>query len=186
MKNKLLITASILAIMNAIPAFAETVKSQTQASPEVSTTGNIVEDTKIAVKNNKKDTAEAYENIKATLIGKEAADKNMPIVIDSRKTANGIIRHHVYNEKHESVGKVTDIILSKDGKATMVIVSDGMFGIGKKVAFDYNTITRVENDGDVIMPLTEDSIKNAASFSYTKANKGDDKMRVIPDNRIQR
>lgn len=182
MKNKLLISVSILTILNAIPALAETVKTQTQAGPEVSGTGNIVEDAKTAVKNIKKDTAEAYENIKATLIGKETSDKNTSFVIHTRKTANGIIDHPVYNEKHESVAKVTDIILDKDGKAMMIIVADGAFiGMGKKAAFDYKAIARVETDGDVIMPLTEKIIDNAASFSYEK-DEGDDKVRVIPNN----
>lgn len=182
MKNKLLITASILAILNAIPALAETTKTQTEIKAEASTTGNIVDDAKIAIEDIKSDTAEAYEKIKATLIGKESTDKNVPVIIDSRQTADGIIGHHVYNEKHESVAKVTDIILDKDGKATMVVVADGAFiGMGKKAAFDYSAITRVETDGDVIMPLTEDIIDNAAAFSYDKAE-GGDKVRVIPNN----
>ena len=182
MKNKILATVSVIALMGTLPALAETAKTQTGIKTEASTTGNIVEDAKVAIGNIKSDTAEAYDEIKATLIGKETADKNMPVVIDSRKTANGIIGHHVYNEKHESLAKVTDIILGKDGKASMIVVSDGMFGMGKKAAFDYSAITRVEKDGDVIMPLSEESIKNAASFSYNKVNKGDNKMRVIPDN----
>lgn len=182
MKNTILTTVSVIALMGAMPALAETAKTQTEINAEASTTGNIVDDAKAAVKEMKSDTAEAYEEIKATLLGKESADQNTPVVIDSRKTANGIIGHPVYNGKDESVATVTDIILDKDGKASMIVVSDGMFGMGKKAAFDYSAVTRVEKDGDVIMPLSEEMIDNAASFSYHNADKGDDKMRVIPDN----
>lgn len=183
MKNKILATVSVIALMGALPVLAETaVKTQTQTNAESSTTGNIVEDSKEAWKNMKSDTAEAYDEIKATLIDKESADKSHPVFIDSRKTAGGIIGHPIYNEKHESVAKVSDIILDKDGKASMVIVSDGIFGLGKKAAFDYSAITRVEKDGDVIMPLTEEIVDNAASFSYRKTDKDDKKMRMIPSN----
>jgi len=106
----------------------------------------------------------------------------MPVIIYARTTATGIIGHHVYNEKHESIAKVSDIILDKNGKASMVVVSEGLLGMGKTSAFDYSAITRVEDDGDVIMPLSEDSIKNAASFSYNTSYKGDDTMRMIPKN----
>jgi hypothetical protein len=64
----------------------------------------------------------------------------------------------------------------------MVVVADGAFiGMGKKAAFDYSIITRVDEDGDVIMPLTEKIIDNAAPFSYDKVDAGE-KVRMIPDN----
>lgn len=179
MKNKILATVSIITLMGANPALAETNKTQTK--PEASSSGDISEDAKEARGNMKSDTSEAYEEIKAIVIGKEKSDKNLPVVINSRYTASGIIGHDVYNEKQESVSKVTDMIVDKDGKAIMVIVSDGMFGIGKKAAFDYNAITRVDEDGDVIMPITQEIIDNAASFSYDIAE-GGDQVRVIPDN----
>lgn len=182
MKNKFLTTVSLFALIGATPALAGEIIVQQESAADPASKGNIVDDAKVVVDKVKQNTADAYEDIKATLIGQESTDKNMPVVIDSRKTANGIIGRHVYNEKHESVATVTDIILDKDGKAIMIIVSDGAFiGVGKKAAFDYSAITRVENDGDVIMPLTQESIENAASFSYVKAKSGD-KVSVIPDN----
>ncbi|MCB9980382.1 MAG: PRC-barrel domain-containing protein [Rhodospirillales bacterium] len=182
MKKTILTTVSVIALMGALPALAETTKSQAEINAEASTTGNIVDDAKVVIKDIKDGTVETYDNIKATLIGKESVDDNISVIIDTRKTANGIIGHPVYNEKHENIAKVTDIILDKDGKASIIVVSDGMFGMGKKTAFDYNAITRVETDGDVIMPLNEEIIKNATAFSYRKADKSDDKMKVIPYN----
>lgn len=106
----------------------------------------------------------------------------MPVVISSQNTATGIIGHHIYNEQHENVGKVTDIILDHDGKAVMVVVSEASFmGMGKDAAFDYSAIARVEPDGDVIMPLTDKIIENAASFSYRK-EVADSKTRVMPND----
>jgi uncharacterized protein YrrD len=183
MKIKILATASVIALMASLPALAETaVKTQTEINSERSTSGDFSKDAKAAWKDVKKDASEAYEEIKATLIGDETEGKSTIVVLDSRKTATGIIGHPVHNEKHESIAKVTDIILDQDGKAVMVIVADGEFiGMGKKAAFDYSAITRVEKDGDVIMPLTEKMIDTAAAFSYEKAD-ARDKVHVIPDN----
>lgn len=186
MRNTFLATASIIALigfMGAIPSLAENGDVQTplDTKAEASTSGNIAKDAKIALKDMKSDTAEAYEDIKAMLMGKEKADKNIPVTINSRTTAKGMIGQHVYNEKNESVAKVTDIIVGKDGKAMMIVVSESLLGMGAKAAFDYSAITRVEDDGDVIMSVTNQIIDNAASFSYDKSERGE-KMRVIPDN----
>ncbi len=185
MKNKILTTVSVIALMSTLPALSliHIARAQIPATAAKNNSDIISKNTREAVKDMKSDTAKAYEETKAMLIGKQETDKNTPVVINSRKTANGIIGHHVYNEKHESVAKVTDIILSKDGKAEMVVVSESLLGMGTKAAFDYSAITRVEDDGDVIMPLTKEILDNAASFSYDKAEgKSGEKVRVIPDN----
>lgn len=182
MKTKILATVSVIALLSAMPIMAVADNVQTDVNTEGSSTGNIIEDAKIAGETIKDASVVAYDEIKATLIGKDSTAANTPVTLDSRRTAAGIIGHNVYNEKHESIAKVSDIILDKNGKAIMVVVSDGAFiGLGKKAAFDYSAITRVETDGDVIMPLTEAMIDNAAIFSYNKAESGD-KVRVTPDN----
>jgi hypothetical protein len=183
MKIKILATASVIALMTSLPALADTTqKTQTEINPENSTSGDIQKDAKEVWKDIKKDSVEAYEEIRATFIGDKTAKNSSVIIIDSRKTATGIIGHYVYNEKHETVAKVTDIILDQDGKATMVIVSDGKFiNMGKKAAFDFSAITRVESDGDVIMPFTQKTIDNAIPFSYDKADMAEN-MHVMPDN----
>ncbi|MCF8495708.1 MAG: hypothetical protein K9G62_03470 [Alphaproteobacteria bacterium] len=76
-----------------------------------------------------------------------------------------------------------DIILDQNGKASMAVVADGEFpGFdGKLVAFDYNLVARQNEDGDVVMPLTEDSIEKAAEFSYERGDQSST-VRVIPNN----
>lgn len=180
MKTTILATVSAIALTGIMPIFTGMAYAQTPA--EKSASENMADDAKEAISDIKEGASDAIETIKATYIAHLSPDKNVSVVIDPRKTANGIIGYPVYNEKHESIAKVTDIILDKDGNATMVIVADGAFiGTGKKVAFNYSAITRVEEDGDVIMPLTEQIIDDAAAFSYDKAE-GGDKVRVIPDN----
>lgn len=185
MKTKTLASISVIALMAAMPAVANEAAVTKKDTRVERSSGDMSEDAKQAWKDIKEDTSEAYEEIKATLIGEESGSEQASLVIDSRKTATGLIGKPVYNERGESVAKVTDIILDESGKATMVVVADGEFiGMGKKAAFDYGAITRVEVDGDVVMPLTEEMISNAASFSYDAADAGDANVRVIPANAI--
>ena len=182
MKNKILTTVSAIALMGVMPTFAEAAKTQTEINAEASTSDNISEYAKKTWENIKGGSADAYEEISATVIGDDRSNKNASFIIENRKTANGIINHPVYNERNERIGTVTDIILDRNGQATMVIVEDrAFFGAGKKAAFNYSTITRIERDGDVIMPLTKAAIDNASSFSYDRSERTDT-VRVIPAN----
>lgn len=180
MKTTILATVSVLALMGAMPMMMNTAHAQTPK--EKTAAENMAADAKEAINDVKESASNEIDAIKATYISDLSPDKNTSVVLDARKTANGIINHPVYNEKHESIAQVTDIILDKGGNAIMVIVADGEFvGSGKKAAFDYSAITRVEDDGDVIMPVTETIIDNAATFSYNAADSGG-KVRVIPEN----
>lgn len=180
MKTKILATVSVIALMGVMPIIMNDASAQTAS--EKTAAENMAADAKEAINDVKESASDTIDAIKATYISDLSPDKNTMITIEGRKTANGIIGHPVYNEKHESIAKVTDIILDKDGSAILVVVADGEFiGSGKKAAFEYSAITRVEEDGDVIMPITESTIDNAATFSYDKADSGD-KVRVLPDN----
>ena len=127
-------------------------------------------------------TKDAYQDIKATILGDDTATVEMThIVISTRSTANGIIGKPVHNGS-ERVGTIDDIILDSNGKAVMVVVADGdFFGMGKLAAFDYGSMVKVMADGDVIMPLTEGAIDQAAEFSYNREDSGDN-VRIIPSN----
>lgn len=157
MKTKILATVSVLAMMVAMPAYA----AETQLS---------------------KDITQAYEEIRAIVIGNEVS-KNEPLVIDSRRTASGMIGHNVYNEKNEQVAVVRDIIIDKTGKAVMIVVSDASFIQSGKTAaaFDYAAVSRIEENGDIIMPITETIISNASAFSYDRDD-ASDSVRVMPED----
>jgi sporulation protein YlmC with PRC-barrel domain len=184
MKNKIITAVSMATLVAAVPAFGDTVKSQAEVNAEASTSGNISEDAKEAWEEIKDDATEVYEEVKATVIGEQKNGEHATVVIDSRKTANGIIGKPVFNEQAERVAKVHDIILDESGKAVMVVVTDGAFiAVGKKAAFDYGAITRIDVNGDVIMPLTEEMINNAARFSY-EADESGENVRVLAANGV--
>jgi sporulation protein YlmC with PRC-barrel domain len=193
--NKLLIAASVLAIMAGAPALAETnTNADNQNAPSVS------QDVKREWKNVKENASEAadktaaaaedaYESIKATVIGDEAPKAGSPntVTIDSRMTAAGMIGQPVLNHKNEKIATVEDIILDADGNATTVVLANGGFmGIGTKLAaFDYSLVSQRSADGDVIMPISEETLKKVAPFSYEAKDAEKDKaVRIMQPNNI--
>lgn len=197
--NKQLLTAvSAMAMMVAAPAIADTnvntTTTQNERTANQSDTPKVTEeeikqgweDTKEAVSKTADDVAKAtketYNDIKAALINEDPNNLEITnVVINTRTTANGMIGQPVVNNG-ERVGKVRDIIVDKSGNPIMVIVGDGdFFGLGKLAAFDYNSITGTNAEGDVIAPLTEEAIAQAAEFSYETTDAGEN-VTVMPGN----
>lgn len=182
MTKTFLTAVSALAIMAAIPAFAETdtpAKPGSKAAADQST-GNLGQDVENAWEDIKEDTSEAYEDIKASLISDDKNAAISTVTINEKMTAEGMIGQPVYNASGNRVAKIKDIILDKNGNAVLVVLADGDFtGLGKTVAFDYDIITRRSADGDVIAPLTEEMIDKAASFSYDQKERSGT-VKVIP------
>lgn len=183
MNKTILAAVPVLALVTSValplPAAAQNAPAERRAA-EQSTTGDIQKDAKEAWRNIKHDASEAYEDIKAVLV----EENNKPVVISTRHTAHGMIGKAVYNGNKEHVGTVKDIVVDGNGKAAMLVIADGVFpGFdGKLVAFDYGVISRLDAEGDVIAPISEEAIEKAAEFSYDRNARADGKVRVIPDN----
>jgi len=85
-------------------------------------------------------------------------------------SANTYIGQSVYNANNESVGKVTDLIMQKEGGIVAAIVGVGGFlGIGQKdVAVPIHSINVAQNaqDGSVKLTTSEtaESLKTAPQF----------------------
>ena|ERR1019366_2781459 len=76
----------------------------------------------------------------------------------------------VYNEDKKAVGKIQDIIIAPDRKASFVIIGAGGFvGLGRHdVAIPAAMLT--EQDGKIILPgATKDAIKAMPKFEYLKS-----------------
>lgn len=141
--------------------------------------GNTVkEDIKEGWDNTKAAASNTMDRVEYTLFGKEP--KGVRSTIATTSTASALLNQPVINAKQERVGTLSDIIVDSKGNAKLAIVSDGDFlNIGKEAAFDYSNILRVNADGDLVTPLTEESIKNARKFSYDTKESGKD-IRTIP------
>ncbi len=82
-----------------------------------------------------------------------------------------VIGESVYNgigDNAENIGKVSDVVFDKDGKAQSVIIGVGGFlGVGaKNVAFDYSKLQWVEKNGDrwLVAPTTKEQLTAQAEF----------------------
>lgn len=192
--TKFFLTAVSAIALMAGPALADTPAQDSANTPERNATGNTFsEDVEKAWDNAKDDVSDAarktsdaaeetYSDIKATLINDKANTEE--VTVKSRMTASNIIGQPVYNTAGDRVAKVRDIVLDKDGEVQMIVLGDGDFtGLGKMVAFDYNLLARRTADGDVIAPLTEETLARAASFTYDRNNR-EENVRVIPEGGI--
>lgn len=195
-KNKLLIAASAIAMAASVPAWAET-SANTNAevksdAPSLSQDAkreweNVKEDASEAADKTSEAVEDAYEDIKATVIGEKETSTASTVTIDSRGTASGMIGQPVLDANGKKIASVQDIILDADGNAQMVVLADGGFmGIGTKLAaFDYNLVSQRQKDGDVIMPITQETLNKVTPFSYeAKDAEKDAKVRLIPANGI--
>jgi len=82
-----------------------------------------------------------------------------------------IIGESVYNgtgDNAENIGKVSDVVFDKDGKAQSVVIGVGGFlGVGaKNVAFDYSKLQWAEKNGDrwLVAPTTKEQLTAQAEF----------------------
>ena len=84
--------------------------------------------------------------------------------------ASKIIGAAVVNDANESVGKVDDVIITRDDRVVYAIVSVGGFlGVGSKlVAVKYDSLhPTVDNKGMVLPGATKESLKAQPGFTYT-------------------
>lgn len=77
----------------------------------------------------------------------------------------------VYNENNDKVGDINDVILSRDGKATYVIIGVGGFiGMGERnVAIPFDKITQTD-DKLALQGYTKDQLKEMPEFKKEKKN----------------
>lgn len=161
MKYKSVTAASALALMIALPAYAGSVNAKDNNT-------TIGQDVKRGLRATDKAMYETAENIKAFFVGPEENAKMSPVWIRGDMTARYLIGKKIVNNDGDKVATIKDIIIGKNGKAALVVVSDdGVLGIGSKVAaFDYNKVVNQRYDGTVVMALSSDMIDRAADFSY--------------------
>lgn len=178
MSKKILMGASFLALLAAFPAFADTkvdANADTSAKVEakLDQAGNAIERTadKAAAK-----TKEAYRDVKAYFND----DDDAPLSINARLTADELIGTNVQDMNGKTLGEIKDILVSADGDAETVIITDSALGLGGKLAaFDYDVIKGFTKDNDAIVKLSEANIKSAKKFEY-KSDNADANTIVMP------
>jgi len=86
--------------------------------------------------------------------------------------ASKLIGTTVQNDANESIGKINEVILSKDGKVAAVVIGVGGFlGMGEReVAMGFQSL-RLSQDSNgkllVVFNATKDSLKAAPAWTWT-------------------
>jgi sporulation protein YlmC with PRC-barrel domain len=158
MRNKILAAVSLLSLMTAHPLLAADYSGKNKL------------------------TQREIEDIRAAYIDNDDSTDVSIINISPHRTAEGIINQSVYNVKGDTIGTIHDIIINNNGNADLVIVKDSqIFGLGKIAAFDYHVLIKLDDDGDMLSSLNENSIKLAKEFSYKKSDESSS-ISVMPQN----
>ena len=172
MKKNLLKTTAAFAVLLSLPALAAT---------DSTTTPTVGERLDSGVAATQKAVAVSIEKIKDMMADK-ATDGTYTIVeVNLASSIAQMIGQDVHNAKAEKVSKVEDILINQAGNAAQIILTNGGFlGMGARlVAVDYGLVYMRTDNGDVIMPVTDEIIKNMVPFSYDTAE-AKNGMRTVP------
>jgi sporulation protein YlmC with PRC-barrel domain len=167
MKTRIMMTVSTVALLLAAPALAQSdpaarqSASNSPATHDMSTAGTKADATS--------------DQIRAVVIDEaNAAAAPSYLTIDKKTTANGIIGKPVYDTAGKEIAKVDDLIVDKSGHVTTAVLANGSFlGVGGKLAaFDYSLVTQRNDKGDIVIPISDDTVKKAVSYSYDTKTAG--------------
>jgi sporulation protein YlmC with PRC-barrel domain len=173
MTYKSITLVSALALMIAVPAYAGSMSVQKDNT-------SVGEDISRGLRATDKALYDASKDIKAFFVGNDESAVMSPVMVRSNLTARHLIGKTIVTDSGDKVATIKDIIIGKNGRAALVVVSDdGLLGIGNKLAaFDYNSVVTQRYDGSVGMALSSGMIARAAEFSYDKKDWANAK--VIP------
>lgn len=204
MKLTTLTATALATVLVCAPAFA----GSSNTTMQTSTSGSIehgsdapanptlsqrfekgMEETKEAVSNAADATGAAMKSA-AQKISDLVSDKEPDVngaypetQLEGQASAKTFIGQDVVSYNNEKVATVDDVIIDKNGDVSKVILSNGgIMGIGDKlVAVDYNLLYKHDPKGDVIVPLSEETIKQMTPFSYDPTTNDNRLVTLAPD-----
>ena len=87
--------------------------------------------------------------------------------LETGMRASKIIGSAVHNETNERVGSVDDLIMTRDDKVTMAVISVGGFlGLGSKLVVVPWSQLRVDGDTVVMAGATKDGLNAMPNFTF--------------------
>jgi sporulation protein YlmC with PRC-barrel domain len=89
---------------------------------------------------------------------------------DRKLRTSKVVGATVYNDQDQSIGKIDDILVSRDDKTSTAVISVGGFlGLGSKlVAVPYDQL-KVEHDKITLPGASEASLKGLPDYHYSNA-----------------
>jgi sporulation protein YlmC with PRC-barrel domain len=118
-------------------------------------------------------TGAAYAQQTTTGVGTPMQSQVLNSLPSNATTVTNYYKQNVYDPSDAKIGEITDVLVGKDGKVVVFIISVGGFlGIGEKdVAVPFTAIHATEKNGKwyLTMNATKDSLKEAHGYKYDKA-----------------
>lgn len=124
------------------------------------------------------------KNLNPQMVHDQDGDTDYPnkptVKIDEDRTAAAMIGEDVVNPNDEAIATVEDIIIDSEGKAQLIVLSEGEWtGMGDMISISYDEMMQRSEDGDVMLPLSEDMIDTIAeTFSYDETNTSENMFSV--------
>jgi sporulation protein YlmC with PRC-barrel domain len=88
-------------------------------------------------------------------------------------TITNYYKQNVYDPSDNKIGEIADVLVTKEGRVTAVIISVGGFlGMGEKhVAAPFEAIRATEkgNKMYLVMNTTKEALKNAPGYKYDRS-----------------
>jgi hypothetical protein len=107
--------------------------------------------------------------------GAQGVPQSVEIVkVDVQKVAAGyraskIIGNSVLNDAHETIGKIDDLLVTRDGKEPYVVLSIGGFlGMGTHLVIVRYDGLKFDDNKIVLPGGTKDGLKMLPTFEYSK------------------
>jgi hypothetical protein len=107
--------------------------------------------------------------------GAQGVPQSVDIVkVDVQKVAAGyraskVIGNSVLNDAHETIGKIDDLLVTRDGKEPYVVLSIGGFlGMGTHMVVVRYDSLKFEDNKIVLPGGTKDGLKMLPAFEYSK------------------
>jgi hypothetical protein len=127
-------------------------------------------------------TAAAALLLGSVAIAQGQAARPLSSVPQGGTPVNNYYKQTVYDPSDNKIGEVSDLLVEKDGKVAVAIVSVGGFlGAGEKdvaVPFDSLKLTQKNQKWYLVMNADKDSLKNAPGFRHDKSQD-----RWVPDTK---
>jgi sporulation protein YlmC with PRC-barrel domain len=91
------------------------------------------------------------------------------VKVEDGTRVSKIIGAAVYNGNSQQIGSIDDVILDKDQKASLVVVSVGGFlGVGGKLVAEPFSALKFGGDGKVMLPEgSKEALNTMPSFTYS-------------------
>jgi len=115
----------------------------------------------------------AYAQQTTTGVGTSTTAQTLTSVPTNATTVTNWYKQNVYDPSDNKIGEIADVLIDKDGKIEVFMVSVGGFlGVGEKdVAVPFSAVHGIQKNGKwyLTMNATKDALKNASGYKYDRA-----------------